>query len=373
MRYLKYFEIFNEGMNYDPLYHSCRLEHGILSLKNNKMLASTKQYFFKNNNRGSNRDQMVIDADNFYGISTTRDKNLGYGGITFVFDKAKLKTKYKIIPFDWDGRFKVARKSTSLRHSKYFEREEFVVVSKDKDKYLEPLHRFLVGFYLSGDMQPTEKTKNSKDHLKNSKDREYLTNHPLFLGYYDGSKFHDRELSANLDFSRQMNKMMGIDVCGRKIESLNQNSLYSEGWEKYLPHHLTILKDDRTHTFKKGNVMINPDLLEITYENIKSEVGYPSTLEFDIYIIKKDGLKLDIDITYGDLVTSEFSIKAPNVVEVIQYTSYGSKFDPSNTVFALEDESLQEFVNFLNKFDGMKLSVHDFTFLDKYPNSYIPT
>lgn len=156
------------------------------------------------------------------------------------------------------------------------------------------------------------------------------------------------------------------------FEIFNQNSLYSEGWENYLPHQLTILKDNKTHTFKRGNVMVNTDLLEITYETIKSEVGYPDTLEFDIYIIKKDGLKLDIDITYGDLVTSEFSVKAPNVVEVIQYTSYRSKFDPSNTVFALEDESLKEFVDFLNNFDDMKLTVHDFTFLDKYPNSYIP-
>ena len=43
----------------------------------------------------------------------------------------------------------------------------------------------------------------------------------------------------------------------------------------------------------------------------------------------------------------EFSVEEPNIVDVIEYTSYGSKFDPSDTVFALTDESLQKFINFL--------------------------
>ena len=64
----------------------------------------------------------------------------------------------------------------------------------------------------------------------------------------------------------------------------------------------------------------------------------------------------------------EFSLEAPNKVSVIEYTSWRSKTDPSNTVFALEDKSLKEFVDFLNKFTGFYLEVSHFKFLDKYDN-----
>ncbi len=202
MNHLKYFQLFAEGMD-GSLYHSCRVEYGIKSLKNNKMLASTKQFFFKNNNRGGNRDEIVANADRLYGISTTRSKNLAYGGITFVFSKEKLKTKYRVVPFDFDGMFGVSRKSTSPRHSKFYEREEFVVVSKYEGRYLEPLDRYLVGFYLSEDPKKSQE-------FKNSSNVEYLTNHHLFLGYYDGSKFFDREISADSDFRKQMNKISGL-------------------------------------------------------------------------------------------------------------------------------------------------------------------
>ena len=64
----------------------------------------------------------------------------------------------------------------------------------------------------------------------------------------------------------------------------------------------------------------------------------------------------------------EFSIEQPNKVNVIQTTTYHSKFDPSNTVFALEDESLNKFINFLNRFDGIKVTRYELRFLDKYDN-----
>ncbi len=64
----------------------------------------------------------------------------------------------------------------------------------------------------------------------------------------------------------------------------------------------------------------------------------------------------------------EFSIEAPNKVKVIQHTTYHSKFDPSNTVFALQDESLNKFINFLNKFPGIKINRYDLRFLDKKDN-----
>lgn len=147
-------------------------------------------------------------------------------------------------------------------------------------------------------------------------------------------------------------------------------SVYNPDWEKLLPNTITVIKGYsdgvKEHIHKKGNVMMHSNMIQITYDN--DEYGYPDTLEFDVYFSREDGGKLDIDITWGDEVVSEFSIEPPNSVSVIQYTSYRSKFDTSNTVFALDDLSLLKLVTFLNKFEGIDIEVKDLNFLDKYDN-----
>ena len=161
------------------------------------------------------------------------------------------------------------------------------------------------------------------------------------------------------------------------IKSFNEKylSIYGEEWKKYLPDSLTLLKEEagleKQYTFRKGNVMTHSDLLQITYE--QDVWGAPDTLEIDIYFLnwkcehcKEDSLKLNIDITLGDYMISEFSISKPTGVEVIQYTSYGSKLDPSDTLLAFDDESLKNLVMFLNKFNhGLILKLSDFDFLSK--------
>ncbi len=139
------------------------------------------------------------------------------------------------------------------------------------------------------------------------------------------------------------------------IKRFNESlSIYDEKWESLLPDNLTVIKgydnEIKSHIFKKGNVMLNSDMVQITYESNPHEWGYPDTLEIDIYFTQNNEITLDIDITYGDEVCSEFSIKPPNKVNVIQYTSYHSKFDPSNTVFAFDDIAFFNLFNFLNKF-----------------------
>lgn len=154
------------------------------------------------------------------------------------------------------------------------------------------------------------------------------------------------------------------------LKKFNENiSIYDQSWEKYLPAEISILAADGKHTFKKGNVMLNANMLQITYNS--NEWGSASTLEFDIYISQNGKLRLDIDITFGDAVVSEFYIESPSNVGIIQYTSYHSKFDRSNTVFALEDDSLDQFISFLNKFDSINVKREDFNFLDKQDN-YTP-
>lgn len=170
-------------------------------------------------------------------------------------------------------------------------------------------------------------------------------------------------------------------------------SIYDSKWEVFLPETIVVLKGqgeviDRL-SYKKGNVMLNSNLLQISY--ILNQWSVPDTFEIDIYLVQydsgeehldqttivKDGtydydrssgkyihnLRLDVDITFGDMMASEFSISKDGI-HIIQYTSYGSKFDPTNTIFAIEDESLEKLVNFFNRFNtGVNLNLEDFNFL----------
>ena len=156
------------------------------------------------------------------------------------------------------------------------------------------------------------------------------------------------------------------------------DTIYDKRWENELSEFFTINYHNKLYKFKKSNIMLHSDMIQITYDStpLDSEEseeiwGSSDTLEFDIYFAKDDkdsNITLTIDITYGDAMVCEFNIEKPNKIKVIQYTSYGSKFDPSNTVFALTDDSLESFIKFLNRFDGMKLKREDFKFLDQYDN-----
>ncbi len=152
----------------------------------------------------------------------------------------------------------------------------------------------------------------------------------------------------------------------------DEDTIYGEKWKSLLPEKMTINYHGDNYSFKKGNIMLLGDLVEITYDSDPANPwGQPDCLEFDLYFVKDSNtnkLRIDIDVTYGDFVTCEFSIESPNKVNVIQHTTYHSKFDPDNTVFALEDESLENFIKFLNRFNGFKLTRNDLRFLDKYDN-----
>ena len=130
---------------------------------------------------------------------------------------------------------------------------------------------------------------------------------------------------------------------------------------------MIILKDGE-HSFKLGNVMKNADMVQVTYENSSNEWGVPSTLELDFYFSENPKMRIDIDITWGEAMVCEFYIESPSKVGVTEYTSFRSKTDTSNTIFALDTNSLKEFVDFLNRFDGFKLDVSQFKFLDQSDN-----
>lgn len=146
---------------------------------------------------------------------------------------------------------------------------------------------------------------------------------------------------------------------------LFESNIYDIDWKSILPKEMVVLKDGE-HSFKLGNVMKNADMVQVTYSN--NEWGFPSTLEFDFYFSENPKMRIDIDITWGEAMACEFYIESPSKVGVTEYTSFRSKTDTSNTIFALDNNSLKEFVDFLNKFDGFKLDVSQFKFLDQSDN-----
>ena len=149
-----------------------------------------------------------------------------------------------------------------------------------------------------------------------------------------------------------------------KTYRIFESTIYDADWNALLPKEMVVLKDGE-HSFKLGNIMKHSDMVQVTYSNSKSEWGVPDTLEFDFYFSKNGHMRMDIDITWGDAMACEFYVESPSKVGVIQYTSFRSKTDPSNTIFALDDDSLKAFVDFLNRFDGFRLEVGQFNFLDK--------
>jgi hypothetical protein len=172
-------------------------------------------------------------------------------------------------------------------------------------------------------------------------------------------------------------------------------SIYNSEWEKMLPQTITVFKGQDygidKWIYKKGNVMLNADMIQITY-GIEDPMA-PDTFEIDIYIVKDDSeekrndlttvvssgtidfdrspgkhipnLRLDVDITFGDEMACEFTISKKEVT-VYQDTTYNSKFDPTNTLFAIGDESLKKLADFFNRFNhGIKISLEDLDFLRK--------
>ena len=180
-------------------------------------------------------------------------------------------------------------------------------------------------------------------------------------------------------------------------------SVYAKEWIKLLPSELTVIADNKmldyksdadknnlttikqsemgevTHTFKllnPGGVALNGDLLNISYYmTTGNEDGDPDYLSFDIHLCVNDnGLKILCDITYGDNMQTEFTLQAPNKVDVVHYNGNHSKLSP-DTHWAFSDDSISGLVKFFNSFESnpkFGLSNSDFKFLDMDPHSYIP-
>jgi hypothetical protein len=161
----------------------------------------------------------------------------------------------------------------------------------------------------------------------------------------------------------------------KTYEQFSEQQLLTEEFEKYLPEKLTIVKQIdnekliRDFTISADNIMRHANMTQVTYIADKKLYGHPDEMSIDIYYYHmNDKIKLTFDIIYGDFTSSEFSCQPPNEVNVIEYTSYHSKFDPSNTIFALDDKSIQKICDFINEIDGFEISPEHLNFLDVRDN-----
>jgi hypothetical protein len=156
-----------------------------------------------------------------------------------------------------------------------------------------------------------------------------------------------------------------------------------EDWRKYLPQKLKLVTDNGDFLLNQTDVLLNGDIIQVTWyqktfkgPNDVNDDGEPDYIEFDIHMVKTndgtdanpDNLKLNIDVTYGDSMVSAFTISMPGEVNVTHYNGFGSKYD-KETEFGFEDETIKELVEFFNRF-GFQLDIKDFTFIDKYKDSY---
>jgi len=163
----------------------------------------------------------------------------------------------------------------------------------------------------------------------------------------------------------------------------NYVSILDEDIEKYLPKKMDIYtmgggEGGGNYELELDAVTRETDILRVPYtQNTPEEVGgdvladgEPDTLEYDMHFITKDGnLKINVDVTYGDSMISSFSLERPDKLIVNHYTGLGSHIDPE-THFGICGDSIKELVKFFNRF-GFQLHEKDFSFLDKYPETYV--
>ena len=186
---------------------------------------------------------------------------------------------------------------------------------------------------------------------------------------------------------------------GDSILPDNNISYFQQDWfEKIMPSELEIyssplikkLNTDGTITdlnteyeeklilLHKNSCCINSDLIQFSYvddsEFEQGEVignGEPDGLGFDIFFVKNErGIKMNVDITYGDNMAYEFTLEAPNKINIVHYTGAGSLYD-SETHWGFTESAINKLVQFFNRFNhGIKLSPKDLKFLDSNEESY---
>lgn len=163
-----------------------------------------------------------------------------------------------------------------------------------------------------------------------------------------------------------------------KIFETDGTYMYNPIIEKNLPNMIKVVKGNPKNPekliFKKSiSRHIGPEV-QIPYETMDKRAGRtaPDTFEIDIYWNYDEnigGLSINVEMNFGELTACQFRITPKNKVDVIRYTSLHSKDDTSNTIFAIDDESIKSLCNYFNSWDNsFNITPEDLKFMDSYDN-----
>jgi hypothetical protein len=179
------YKLFEEQSRAD-LYHAIKPEYAINSLNTNKLDCYSIQRTWPNGIRLKDDHPEYENSDYLRGLSLTRDIDYAknWQSIVFVFDQEKLKTKWKLLPYNWGysigGDYK-----QGIRAKR--EKEEFLITGFSKgplkrEKFLKeiqtpqgeiaPLDKYLKGFLINPEYMKDE-------------NYEFFTNHKLFGGFFE--------------------------------------------------------------------------------------------------------------------------------------------------------------------------------------------
>jgi len=164
----------------------------------------------------------------------------------------------------------------------------------------------------------------------------------------------------------------------KKFKKFESHTILDEDIKKYIPKNIEIVTSNGKFHLTRSDVTREINIIRVAYwhstPNKTGDVlsdGEPDYLNLDIHFVKnKKGMKILVDVTYGDFMASEFSISETNKVSVIHYNGVGSKQDPK-THFGFTQKSLKSLISFFNRF-GFNLSIDQFKFIDEFEDSYKP-
>jgi len=159
-----------------------------------------------------------------------------------------------------------------------------------------------------------------------------------------------------------------------KIKKIGESLSQSDNPE--FPKEISLYTSNGNFNYKLLKVYSDGLLIKATYfvnSNITSKtlpIDEPENLYIEIHSHSDEmgDKKTIINIVYGRANKFEFTIQSPDILKVINYNGFGSKFD-SESKFAFSDKSILDFVKCLNSL-GFKFNKDHFQFMDKYPYSY---
>lgn len=160
----------------------------------------------------------------------------------------------------------------------------------------------------------------------------------------------------------------------QKIKRFNQSNFTESAID--LPKKLSIYTSNGNFSYKLINSYSDGSCFKNTYVNVSKKnndklltIDEPNNLYIDFNSHNtENGKKFIVSVTHGKSQKFEFTLEKPNILTVINYNGFGSKFD-SESKFAFSDESLIALVKSLNDF-GFDFTTKSFQFMDKYPYSY---